>query len=125
MGEHPNGGASYAQDSLVEIEDEGGCEAVGRAKGVCPAVITHGDAAPVLDATEHDLDFLALFVQGFAVARFFLAVPAWWKVGLPPTAVQNERAAESAGENLHPGVLLLAETPTRTGTLTRHQREVL
>lgn len=28
---------------------------------------THGDAAPVFEATEHDLDFMALFIQDFIV----------------------------------------------------------
>ena len=35
------------------------------------AVIAHGDAAPVLDATEHDVDFVSLFVEGIAVARCY------------------------------------------------------
>ncbi len=43
-----------AEDSLVEIENKDGWEAVGRTKGVCPAVIVHSDAAPVLDVNEHD-----------------------------------------------------------------------
>ena len=54
MGGTPKQGAPQAEDLLVEIENEDGWEAVGRTKGVCPAVIVHGDAAPVLDVTEHD-----------------------------------------------------------------------
>ena len=41
------------------------------------AVIAHGDAAPVLDATEHDLDVMALFVEEFAVPGLFPAAFAW------------------------------------------------
>ncbi len=38
------------------------------------AVVTHGDAAPIFQTPEHDLDFMALFIQGFIVVDRNLAV---------------------------------------------------
>ena len=41
------------------------------------AIIPHGNSAPILDPAEHDLDFVPLFVEGFAIAapcRSVLAV---------------------------------------------------
>ena len=78
------------------MEDDGGRETDGRAKGVGTAVIAHGDAAPVLDATKHDLDFMALFVQGLAVARLFLRFLRGGMQGVTPfffKAVRNRSAA--------------------------------
>lgn len=40
------------------------------------AVVPHGNTAPILDATAHDLDLVALFVEWFAVAALLLAVVA-------------------------------------------------
>ena len=40
------------------------------------AVIPHGYPAPVLDAIEHDLDLVALFIEGFAVTQPVLPVLA-------------------------------------------------
>lgn len=40
------------------------------------AVIPHGDPAPVLDAIEHDLDLVTLFIDGFAVTQPVLPVLA-------------------------------------------------
>ena len=45
------------------------------------AIIAHGNTAPVLDATEHALDFMALFLEEFAVARLFPASFAWRDAG--------------------------------------------
>ena len=38
------------------------------------AVVPHRGAAPILEATEHDLDLVALFVKVVAIATLFLAV---------------------------------------------------
>ena len=40
------------------------------------AIVAHGDPPPVLDAVEHDLDFMALLVEGLVVAAFSFAMPA-------------------------------------------------
>ena len=40
------------------------------------AVVPHRNTPPILDATEHDLDLVALFVELFAVATLLLAVAA-------------------------------------------------
>lgn len=52
-------------------------------------VIAHGDAAPVLEATEYDLDFMALFVEEFAVARLFPAAFAWRDAGRDASFLQR------------------------------------
>lgn len=41
-------------------------------------VVTHRNTPPILDAAKHDLDFVTLFVESFAVAAFLLAVGARW-----------------------------------------------
>ena len=38
------------------------------------AVVAHGYTSPVLDAAEHDLDFVPLFVKLLIVTTFFLPV---------------------------------------------------
>ena len=38
------------------------------------AVVAHSDAAPILQAPKHDLDFMPLFIKGFIVVDGNLAV---------------------------------------------------
>lgn len=66
---------------MVEIKNEGRSEADGRKESVRAAVVAHGDAAPVFDATEHDLDFVALLVERFVIIDGLLAVLAWRDAG--------------------------------------------
>ena len=42
------------------------------------ASVPQGDPAPILDPAEQDLDFVALFVEGFAVAALCRSVLARW-----------------------------------------------
>lgn len=64
-------------------------------KDASTAVIAHGDMAPILGATEPALDFIALFVQGFAVATLFFRFLRGGMQGATPMffkAVQNQSA---------------------------------
>ncbi len=54
------------------------------------AVIAPGDAAPVLDAPEHDLDCMSLFVEEFAIARLSSAAFAWWNAGSNAFVLQRD-----------------------------------
>ena len=58
---------NQAQDSIFKIKDEGRGEGDCGKEGMGAPVITHGDAAPIFQSTEHNLDFMALFIQGFIV----------------------------------------------------------
>ena len=42
------------------------------------AVVPHRNTGPILDATEHDFDLVALLVELFAVAAPVYSVLAWW-----------------------------------------------
>lgn len=44
------------------------------------AVVAHSDTTPILNAAEHDLNFMPLLIELFAVAALFLADAAWWDV---------------------------------------------
>jgi hypothetical protein len=65
-----------AQDSLIEIEDDGSGDTDGGEEGVGATVITHGDAPPVLEPAEHIFNLVALLVELPVVfdldLRFFL-----------------------------------------------------
>ena len=41
-------------------------------------IIPHSNPALILDPPEHDLDFVPLLVEGFAVAVPYRSVLAWW-----------------------------------------------
>lgn len=45
------------------------------------AIIPHGNPTPILDPPEHDLDFVALFVEGFVVATPCRSVFPWRNAG--------------------------------------------
>lgn len=53
------------------------------------AIVPHGDAAPVFEATEHDLDFMALFIQGFIVVDRDFAVLFTRNAGRDPLLHQS------------------------------------
>ena len=42
------------------------------------AIVPHSNPTPILDPAKHDLDFVALFVEGFAVAALCRSVLARW-----------------------------------------------
>lgn len=86
-----NGEPPQAEDSLVEIKDESGCEVVGPAKGVCTAVIVYDDAAPVFDVTEHDVDVFAVST-GRCCCETFSCGSCLRTIGLPPAAVLDKSA---------------------------------
>lgn len=54
---------------MIEIEDDGGCDADGREEGVGATVIAHCDAPPILDLGEHVLDLVAGFVERLVVGE--------------------------------------------------------
>ena len=59
---------------MIEPEDDGGGDADGGHEGVGAAVVTGGDASPVLEAGKQVLDLLALAVEVFVVGVLNLAV---------------------------------------------------
>ncbi len=46
------------------------------------AVIAGGDAPPVFQSSEHDLDFVALFIESFAKLRWMTPSFSRWDAGL-------------------------------------------
>lgn len=42
------------------------------------AIVPHGNPTPILDPPEHDLDFVALFVEGLVIAALCRSVLARW-----------------------------------------------
>ena len=60
------------------MEDDGCGETDRREEGVGTAIVPHGNPTPILDPAKHDLDFVAVFVEGFAVAAQRSSVLARW-----------------------------------------------
>ena len=58
-------------------------------EGVCAAVISCCDAAPVFEFTEHVLDFVALLVESFIVCDLYLSVLLGRDAGLDAFAFQS------------------------------------
>lgn len=56
---------NYAQDSLIEPEDDGGGDCDGGHEGVGAPVITCVDTSPIFEFAEHILDFVSLTVEAF------------------------------------------------------------
>lgn len=66
---------AQAQDSLLEIEDNGGCNADCGEEGVGAAAVTRGDPAPVLEPGGHVLDFVPLAINRLVIRKGDLAAP--------------------------------------------------
>lgn len=60
------------------MEDDGCGETDCREKGVGTAIIAHNNPTPIFDPPEHNLDFLALFVEGLVVAALCHSVLTRW-----------------------------------------------
>ncbi len=78
---------------MIEVEGDGGCDADGGEEGVGAAVIAHGHPPPVLQASEHVLDLVALTVESLVVRNGDLAAAAGGDAGL--NAFLQERLTEA------------------------------
>lgn len=65
---HPRQGRkSQAQDSLIQVKDEGKGHAYCRMKGGGTSVVSSGHSAPILEAAKHTLNFMALLIESFII----------------------------------------------------------
>lgn len=62
---------------MIEIEDDGGCDADGGEEGVCAAVVAGRDAPPILEPSEHVLDLVSGFVERLVVGDGCLSALGW------------------------------------------------
>lgn len=53
------------------------------------SVVAHGDAPPVLEAAEHDLDFVALAVEDLVIGQLSAASWHGWDTGGDPALCQT------------------------------------
>jgi hypothetical protein len=67
-------GDAEGQDSLIDPEDDGYCDADCRPQGMRASVMPCVNAAPVLEFSKHVLDFVPLAVEGGIVRYRELAI---------------------------------------------------
>lgn len=48
------------------------------------SVVSGGDAAPVLEFSEHILDLVSLAIQGLIIDDLLASVALWWDTGADP-----------------------------------------
>jgi len=77
---------------LIDPEDDDGSDDNGAHESVGAAVISHGDPAPILQFAEHDLDAMALSVEGCVVGMLDFAVLSRRDARHSPT--RSERGSE-------------------------------
>lgn len=53
---------------MIEIEDDGSCDADSGEEGVRASIVSSSDPPPVLDFGEHVLDLVAIFVESHIVS---------------------------------------------------------
>lgn len=86
------------------------------------AVVTHRNPPPILNAAEHDLDFVTLYVELFAVAALLLAVIAWRDTRLDAFLFQGGDQPVGVIPTVSDQILSLRETGkqvSRAGVIAR------
>ena len=80
---------------MIEPEDEGSGESDGRQEAVSASIIARVDTSPVLEASEHVFDAMALPIEGAIVGYGDLAIAFRRDAG--GDAPRGERVAEPVG----------------------------
>jgi hypothetical protein len=83
--------ANQDQDSFLEIEGDGCCDADGGEEGVGASVVAHCDPAPVLELGEHVLDAMALLIEGSVIGDGLLAAFGRRGAGFGPLSIRAWR----------------------------------
>ena len=74
---------------MIEIEGDCSSDADSREEGVCAAIVTGGNAAPVFQAPEHVLDPVPLAIERLVVCDWRFAASGRWNAGLDALSDQG------------------------------------